>query len=93
MGNQVIIIGVDESNNVERLFLEFHAGREIIAFLMKDKEIQYDILQEYIDIVEAKYVELELMKSELSEKYKPFNMKEYDYRFDFRNNSIIYNEM
>lgn len=89
---KVVEIGVDESTNVERLFYEHRAGQDNIAFLMKDKDIRYDILQEYIDVVECRYVELEMMKEELAEKYKPDANKDYDYMFDFRNNSIIFEE-
>ena len=83
----------EESDHVERLFYEHKAGQDNIAFLMKDKDVRYDILQEYIDVIETRYVELELMKGELIEKYKPFGMKDYNYTFNFRNHSIIFEEV
>ena len=85
-------IPVEESEHVERLFFEHKAGQDNIAFLMKDKEIRYDILQEYIDVVETRYVELELTKQEIADKHKPLGIENYTFTFDFRNNSIVYEE-
>ena len=70
-----IEIPYKESLKVERLFYEHKAGQDNIAFLMKDKDINYDILQEYIDVVESRYVELELLKHELGDKYKPLGFE------------------
>ena len=82
----------EESETVERLFFEHRAGQDNIAFLMKDKGVRYDLLQEYIDVVECRYVELEMMKSELAEKYKPDKKATYNYKFDFRNETIQFEE-
>ena len=85
-------IPVEESEHVERLFFEHRAGQDNIAFLMKDKSINYSVLQEYIDVVEARYTELELTKQEIGDKYKPLGFEDYTFTFDFRNNSIVYEE-
>jgi len=92
MFKQIVEIEPHESETVERLFYEYNAGKENIAFLMRDKQVNYDILQEYINVVEARYVELEMMKIGIGEKYKPLPDKDFDFEFDFRNHSIIYTE-
>jgi hypothetical protein len=86
-------IETHESEAVERLFYLHNAGQDNIAFLMKDKDIRYEILQEYIDVTECRYVELEMLKEELAEKYKPKDGKDYNYLFDFRNKTMIFTEM
>lgn len=88
----VVAITSQESEAVERLFYLHKAGQNNIAFLAKDKDVQYDILQEYIDVVEARFVELDMLKKELGEKYKPDLGKEYNFTFDFDNNAIIFEE-
>lgn len=89
---QVHIIPQD-NELIQRKFFEHAAGRDNIAFLMKDKDVQWDILQHYIDVVETRFTELELLKKELSKKYEPQELKgrtDYDYIFDFDNEQIIY---
>ena len=87
-------ITTEESETVERLFYEHKAGQENIKFLMKDREVNYSVLQEYIDVVEARYVEFELMKGKLGEKYKPEEIgDQYNFTFDFDNHAIVYEEV
>ena len=92
MFKQIVEIDPHESETIERLFYEHNAGKDNLSFLMRDKLVNYDILQEYINVVEARYVELEMMKEEIGEKYKPIPDKDFNYEFDFRNHSIIYTE-
>lgn len=93
--NQKITVEIDnhESETVERLFYLHNAGQDNIAYLMKDKDIRYDILQEYIDVTECRYVELEMLKEELANKYMPKDGKDYQYVFDFKNSAMIFTEM
>ena len=88
----VVKIDSEDSNYVERKFFEHAAGKDTVAFLMRDKDVQWDILQHYIDVVESRFIELEFTKSEMSKKYEPKDLEgaSYKYSFDFNNESIIY---
>ena len=87
-------VKIDHHDNImlQTKFFEHAAGRDNIAFLMKDKDVRFDILQHYINVVEARYVTLELMKKELCKKYEPeiLHGRSYDYVFDFDNEEIEY---
>ena len=82
----------EDSNLVERKYYEYIAGRESISFLMKGNDVNSNLLQEYINIVEVRFYELEKIKSLMSKKYKPVELKDepYTYTFDFDNETIIY---
>mgnify|MGYP006974633129 CR=1 FL=1 len=90
----VIKIDSEDSNLIERKFYEHAAGKDNIAFLMKDADVNRDLLQEYISIVEVRFFELEKLKVLMSKKYEPVELKgkSYVYTFDFENETIIYEE-
>lgn len=90
----VIKIDSEDSNLIERKFYEHAAGKDNIAFLMKDADVNRDLLQEYISIVEVRFFELEKLKVLISKKYEPVELKgkSYVYTFDFENETIIYEE-
>ena len=83
--NKNVIVSIDEQDSllVERKFYEHQAGRDNIAFLMKDKEINWDILQHYVDVVETRWVELEMLKGEMDKKYRPDSIKGKNYGYEF----------
>lgn len=82
----------EDSNLVERKFYEYMAGRENIAFLMKDTDVNSGLLKEYIHTVEVRFYELEKSKMLISKKYEPVELKEkpYNYSFNFEEETIIY---
>ena len=84
----------ETSGKVERLFYEWKAGRETIAFLMKDKDVRWDILQQYVNVVETRYTELEMMKDAVAKQYAPIPIGEsgdpFDYEFLFDQSAIRY---
>lgn len=84
----------EDSNLVERKFYEHAAGKDSIAFLMKDADVNSELLQDYINIVEARFYELEKTKALISKKYEPIELKgkSYNYSFDFEEETIIYEE-
>lgn len=90
----VIKIDSEDSNLIERKFYEHAAGKDNIAFLMKDADVNRELLQEYISIVEVRFFELEKLKVLISKKYEPVELKgkSYVYTFDFENETIIYEE-
>lgn len=89
-----IKIEPEDSNLIERKFYEHAAGKDNIAFLMKDSSINNLLLQEYINIVEVRYYELEKSKRLISKKYEPTELegKQYTYTFNFEDETIIYEE-
>lgn len=90
----IVKIHSEDNNLVERKFFEHAAGRDNIAFLMRGDDINTDILQQYINIVEKRFYELEKCKKLLSEKYRPKELsgKAYKYSFDFDEETITYEE-
>lgn len=90
----VVPIPQETSEKVERLFYSWKGGRESVAFLMKDKDVRWDILQQYVNVVETRYAELEMLKSAISGQYLPdpirFSGVSYDYEFLFGESSIRY---
>lgn len=87
-------IDSEDSNLVERKFFEHAAGKDNIAFLMKDADVNMILLQEYINVVEQRYYELEKSKSLISKKYEPIELrgKYYDYTFNFDDETITYED-
>ena len=92
---RIVKIDSEDCNLVERKFYEHMAGKDNIAFLMKDADVNEDILNEYIKIVEIRYYEVEKCKALISKKYLPEELsgKEYNYSFDFENETITYTEL
>lgn len=84
----------EDSNLVEQKFYEYMAGRENIAFLMKDDDVNTCLLKEYIHTIEVRFYELEKCKTLISKKYEPIelNGKAYNFSFNFEEETIIYEE-
>ena len=82
----------EDTNLIERKFFEHAAGKDNIAFLAKDKDVNKELLREYISDVEARFYELEKTKSLLSKKYEPseLNGRSYNFSFDFDEETITY---
>lgn len=89
-----IRINPEDSNLVERKYYEKEAGKDSISFLMKDADVNRELLQDYINIVEVRFVELEKLKTFMSKKYEPIELKgkSYIYTFNFEDETIIYEE-
>ena len=84
---------LEEDNNlIERKFFEHAAGRDNVSFLMKDSDVNAELLDRYIAAVEIRFYELEKTKRLLSKKYEPqeLNGKSYNYSFDFEEETITY---
>ena len=90
----IIKIYPDDNSIIERKYFEHAAGRDNIAFLMRDNQVNVDLLQQYINIVEKRFYELEKCKKYISEKYCPEELKgkAYNYSFDFDEETITYEE-
>lgn len=89
-----VVIPQETSEKIERLFYSYYGGRETVAFLMKDSDVRWDVLQQYVNVVETRYAELEMLKSAISRQYLPDPLKygnyEYDYEFLFDSSEIKY---
>lgn len=83
-------ISESASNYIERLFYEYNASLNILRFLMVQDDVKEENLKMYCDASEEKYTALEIGKKEISAKYKPDGINNYNYTFDFDNHSIIY---
>ena len=82
-----------ESTYIERLWYEYNASLNILRFLMSQDTVLEQHLQKYLDSSEAKYAELEMAKDSVSKAHKPEGITgEYDYRFDFDEECLIYKE-
>lgn len=94
MGQIRIKMHPEDSNLLERKFYEHAALKDCVAFLMKDKEVNEELLDRYVKKVGVLYYELEKSKRLLSKKYEPQELrgKSYDYYFDFENETITYVE-
>lgn len=87
-------IPADLSLEVERRYFEYMVAQNVVAYLMQKRNIDKDILQSYIDTVECRGVELELMKRTISKEYCPDTLcDEYLYSFDFDNHTLVFEEM
>lgn len=84
----------EDSNLLERKFYEHAALKDCVAFLMKDKDVNKELLDKYVRNVCGMYYELEKAKRLLSKKYETQELrgKSYDYYFDFENETITYVE-
>lgn len=89
---KVVKINSEDSTLVERKFYEHSAGKDNVAFLMRDKDVIWETLQHYIDVVETRFYELEKVKEQISKKYEPkeFAGQSYNFSFDFNEETIIY---
>lgn len=92
----MIIVRIDseDCNLIERLFFEHSALRDCVAFLMKDNDVNQEMLDKYVKKVGSLYYELEMSKRLISKKYEPFEIKgkPYNYSFDFEEETITYVE-
>lgn len=92
MNNVVIRIDAEDCNLVERLFFEHAAMKDSVAFLMKDKDVNEELLDKIVRKVIYMYYELEKSKRLISKKYEPSEIKglPYEYYFDFEDETITY---
>ena len=79
-----------DSNYVEKLFYQYNASKDIINFLMSSSTANYEHIQRYIDTAEMRFVELEIAKRTVFEKYIHDAIEKYDYTFNFSTCTIEY---
>ena len=87
---ETCVMSQADSNYVEKLFYQYNASKDIINFLMSSKTANYEHIQQYINTAELRFVELEMAKREMFEKYVHDTIEKYDYTFNFSNCAIEY---
>lgn len=89
-----IEIAETDAREVERLWYQYNGSRDIIKFLMSDKTVDFDVLQEYINVAEDRFTELEMKKAAVAKIYKPeeVDLTKYNFSFDFNEDRIIFEE-
>ena len=80
----------DDNGLIERQFYEYNAARDIIAYLMQLDKINEQYLQQYINIAEKRYTELEMNKLAVDKAYRPEGIKPLSYTFDFEAEELVY---
>ena len=82
----------EDINLLEQKFYEHAALKDCVAFLMKDRDVNQELLDKYVRSVGSMYYELEKTKSLLSKKYEPQELRgmSYEYYFDFEDETITY---
>ena len=94
MENKIVVsIPKEVSDQVKEKFYKYKASSQFLQELLQNKDISIEILDNYYSRNEKNNVELELLKEEISNKYLPSELKQYEYIFDFVNSTIIYTEI
>ena len=94
MENKIIVpIPTEISDQVTEKFYIYKASSQFLQELLQNKDLSIEILDKYYSKNEKNNIELELLKEEISSKYAPSNLKQYEYSFDFINSTIIYSNM
>ena len=91
--NKIININIPEniSQKVEKAFYEYNSSLNILSYLMKQKEINSDYLNQYFKKSEMYYIELEKLKDLYGNQiYKPTDKNPIGFTFNFINNTIEY---
>ena len=87
-----VLMNATDSAIVELSFHEYNSTLSIINYLIKDNDIDKNLLQEYNNEADRRYIKLELYKNMMSKKYLPkiCSNKNYNFSFNFDENKIIY---
>ena len=90
----VVNIGEENSRKMEKIWYEYNASRDIIAFLMQQENVKFENLQDYLFVSEKRFVESEKMKETLAKEFKPeeVDLTKYNYGFDFNDFTITFTE-
>ena len=80
----------EDNGLIERQFYEYNAARDIIVYLMQQQSINEDYLQQYINIAERRFVELEMNKKAVDKAYRPKDIEPSSYSFDFEAEELVY---
>ena len=80
----------EDNSLIERQFYEYNAARDIIGYLMQQDKVNEQYLQQYINIAEKRYAELEMNKAAADKHYRPEGIEPSSYTFDFEAEELVY---
>lgn len=80
----------EDCSLIERQFYEYNAARDIIAYLMQQDKVNEQYLQQYINIAEKRFTELEMNKNAVDKAYRPEEINPISYSFDFEAEELVY---
>lgn len=75
---------------IERLFYEYNAAKDLVGYLMQQDKVNETYLQQYINITERRFAELEMHKDMMDRQYRPADINPVNYTFDFINEQLVY---
>ena len=87
---KTVVISKEEITLIERLFFQYNATKDIVAFLMSKNDLNEVALQSYMEKAEQRFVELELAKRNIVVAYG--GNPDKDYMFTFENATLTYTE-
>ena len=88
---QVIVkLAFEDCSLIERQFYEYNAARDIIGYLMQQDKVNEQYLQQYINIAEKRFAELEMNKNLMDKRYRPEGINPSSYSFDFETEELVY---
>jgi hypothetical protein len=91
MANYIRVkLSPEDNSLIERQFYEYNAARDIISYLMQQSNINEDYLQQYINIAEKRFIELEMNKNAVDKHYRPQDINPVNYQFDFEAEELVY---
>lgn len=90
MENIRVKLDHEDCTLIERLFYEYNAARDIISYLMQQDKINETYLQQYINIAEKRFAELEMNKNAVDKAYRPEGINPSSYSFDFEAEELVY---
>lgn len=88
---EYVTLPLDLSHDVERLFFEYMASLSVSRYLMSQDGIRESMMQMYLDAVECKWIELEMLKQRVVKEY-PSTFEYANYEFEFDASRIKYTE-
>lgn len=84
-----IIIQPDDMLLIEKAYYEYNASLNILSYLLKQKEINENYLNQYLKKSEEYYIYFEELKQSIFIKYQ-INIANFkNYSFDFESNILI----
>ena len=80
----------EESEQVENLFTRYTGYCNILGYLAKDGSLESDIFDKKWEEAIILNDQLEKLKRELDQKYRPDNMNFNSYYFNFKTYEMVY---
>lgn len=91
---KVVTVEENDMRELEKAFMLYNASTDIINHMMGSTTIDKELFNEYFTIAESRYINCEMIKTKLANKYKTpeIDLNKYDYSFDFRENTLTFKE-